>query len=289
MAPPHFWICPDGTRIAGDVLGPEGAPTVILAHGGGQTRRSWMRFARALAGRGFRVIAYDMRGHGESGWAAGGAYDEADLVSDLETIVAATGAARPILVGASAGGLAALATIGLGRIEAAGLCLVDIAVRTERAGYDRIRSFMLRGLKGFATVEEAADSLAVYRDEPRRPDVSGLERALRWGEDGRLRWHWDPAFLEARHRDLHAREDRLGVYARALECPVLMIRGGSSDMVSTDGVRSFLNLCPHAEYVDVADVGHMLVGDRNDSFGAAAIPFIEAVRDGTARRRHPPS
>ena len=39
--------------------------------------------------------------------------------------------------------------------------------------------------------------MAAYNPHrPRPKDISGLEKNLRLGEDGRYRWHWDPAFLE---------------------------------------------------------------------------------------------
>ncbi|BCQ26454.1 hypothetical protein NK8_46380 [Caballeronia sp. NK8] len=52
------------------------------------------------------------------------------------------------------------------------------------------------------------------------------------------------------------------------------MRGGSSDVVSEAGVREFIELCPHAEYVNIAQAGHMVAGDRNDLFGNAAIDFL---------------
>lgn len=284
----QVWTCADGTRIRGETQGAAHDPTVILAHGGGQSRRSWSRVAPGLAERGFRVISYDMRGHGKSDWARDERYDEADLVSDLEAIVSETGAVEPILVGASAGGIACLAAIGTGKIRAAGLCLIDIAARTEKAGYDRIRNFMTAGKNGFSSLVEAAAALATYRGEPRPKNPIGLEKALRQGKDGRFYWHWDPAFLAVRHRDIDQREARLTQYLALLECPLRLVRGANSDMVSPEGARALLDACPHASFVDVAGVGHMVAADRNDAFAAALGGFLEAVRDQTARRRNDP-
>src|SRR3546814_1990209 len=60
-----------------------------------------------LASHGFRTIAVDMRGHGESAWASDGAYDISDFAADLVEIAAAT-ASKPALIGASLGGLAGI-------------------------------------------------------------------------------------------------------------------------------------------------------------------------------------
>jgi pimeloyl-ACP methyl ester carboxylesterase len=96
---------------------------------------------------------------------------------------------------------------------------------------------------------------------------------VRLGDDGRYRWHWDPRFI-ARPVDIEGRHERLSACARALSSPTLLVRGGSSDVVSEDGVREFLALCPHADYVNVAEAGHMVAGDRNDRFGRVAIDFL---------------
>src|SRR3546814_20151081 len=91
-----------GHEIAASVDGPELGLPVILAHGGGQTRRAWRAVAHRLARHGFRTIAVDMRGHGESAWARDGAYDISDFAADLVEIAAAT-ASHPALHGASDG------------------------------------------------------------------------------------------------------------------------------------------------------------------------------------------
>ncbi len=51
-------------------------------------------------------------------------------------------------------------------------------------------------------------------------------------------------------------------------------RGGSSDVVSAEGVQDFLNLLPTAKFIDVADAGHMVAGDKNDIFTDAVVDFL---------------
>ena len=62
--------------------------------------------------------------------------------------------------------------------------------------------------------------------------------------------------------------------ARALKLPTLLVRGGLSDVLSEAGAQAFLQLCPHSEYVNITDAGHMVAGDRNDIFGNAVIDFL---------------
>ena len=62
----------DSLTVAADIAGPQGAPTVILGHGGGQTRHSWDKCELQLAQAGYFAINYDLRGHGDSDWSRDG-------------------------------------------------------------------------------------------------------------------------------------------------------------------------------------------------------------------------
>ena len=79
----------DGTRLHVEVFGPEDAETVVLAHGWTETLRFWAYVIRDLTARGIRVVAYDLRGHGESDPAARGVYAIERFGDDLEAVLAA--------------------------------------------------------------------------------------------------------------------------------------------------------------------------------------------------------
>jgi pimeloyl-ACP methyl ester carboxylesterase len=263
-----------GLTIAADAAGPEDGPLIMLMHGGGQTRHSWGGALRALAASGHYAVSLDLRGHGDSDWAPDGAYSVADFAADAVSVARFLGR-PPVLVGASLGGLASLLIAGEAMTEIRGLILVDVAPKIEVEGASRIGEFMRANPEGFATVEEAADAVAAYiPHRPRPKDVSGLKKNLRLREDGRWRWHWDPNFLQDRSLDPARGEERLRDAARALTTPTLLIRGGRSEVVSEEGARDFLQLAPHAEFVDVAGADHMVAGDKNDVFNAAVLDFI---------------
>lgn len=265
-----------GMTLAADAWGDPSAPPVVFLHGGGQTRHAWGDTARELAGRGWYALSLDLRGHGESDWSAQGAYRLDDFVGDLRAVLARLG--RPaILVGASLGGMTALAAAGEEpRGDVRALVLVDIAPRMERSGALRIVSFMLSRPDGFASLEEAADAVAAYQPHRERPsDTRGLEKNLRRGPDGRWRWHWDPRFLNGVGAP-HAgeRPTRLDDAARALSVPTLLVRGRLSDLLSEEGARHFLDLVSHARFTDVSGAGHMVAGDKNDLFTRAVVDFL---------------
>ena len=64
-------------------FGSGGSPSVLFAHGFGQTRHAWTGAATALAARGMHAVTFDARGHGESGRPAGGEYHMEQFVADL--------------------------------------------------------------------------------------------------------------------------------------------------------------------------------------------------------------
>lgn len=263
-----------GVTVRGDAWGDPGARPVLLLHGGGQTRHSWSSCGAALASEGWHAIALDLRGHGDSDWAPDGDYSFDAFVADLREILGELDR-RPVLVGASLGGITSLLAEGeSAEPVASALVLVDIVPSLHREGVERILAFMSGSPDGFANLEEAADSIAEHLPHrPRPKDLTGLRKNLRLHEDGRYRWHWDPQFLTGDRRPAATRNpDRLRAAARAVRAPTLLVRGRKSELVTAEGVKEFLALVPHARFVDVAEAGHMVAGDQNDA-------FTEAVRD----------
>jgi pimeloyl-ACP methyl ester carboxylesterase len=268
-----------GLTIAADSWGDETGAPVLLLHGGGQTRHAWKGTGEALAVEGYHAVSIDLRGHGESGWADDGDYSHRAFVADLREVLSHLGEPAS-LVGASLGGMVSL--LALAEPEpplARALVLVDVVPRIDPAGAERIGAFMRARPDGFASLDEAAQAVADYvPGRPRPSDTSGLQKNLREGDDGRWRWHWDPAFLGSFGRfDPTEREADLVEAARRLTLPTLVVRGGLSDVVSEEGVQEFLALVPQAEYVNVADASHMVAGDRNDAFTRAVVSFLTRV------------
>lgn len=269
-----------GLRIEADAYGDASARPVLLLHGGGQTRHSWGSTAATLATAGWYAVAYDQRGHGASGRSPSGHYEPGRFAEDLVEI-ATTFEQPPVVVGASLGGLAALLAEGvLAPGLFAGIVLVDITPRQEREGVNRIVSFMLdRAVEGFGSLDEAADAVAAYQPHRSRPrDHSGLQKNLRLDADGRWRWHWDPELFNS-DNGLHAAQEpgRFVAAAAQLTLPTLLVRGKLSDLVSEETAQEFLELVPHAQFVDVSGAGHMVAGDRNDRFCDAVVEFLEAL------------
>jgi pimeloyl-ACP methyl ester carboxylesterase len=278
-----------GNRLVADVFGETGPP-VLLLHGGGQTRHSWRDTAQRLAATGSVAYALDQRGHGDSAWVADGAYAFPDFAADAAVVadaLAARAGHPPVVIGASLGGIAAMLAEGAaaqaGRAPvSAALILVDITPRVDVNGVAKIQGFMrAHAQEGFASITEAADAVAAYLPHRPRPrSHEGLKKNLRLDPDGRWRWHWDPRFLDGPRPVGTSRDQTEAALldaARRIAVPALLVRGTSSELVTEDHVREFLELVPHAEYIDVAGARHMVAGDRNDHFSAAIMSFLDKL------------
>src|SRR4051812_18308640 len=94
--------------LSGEAAGT--GPPVVLLHGLSATRRNVVQGSRHLVKRGYRLIAYDARGHGASAPAPDPeAYEYTDLVGDLERVLEELEIERPVLVGSSMGAATAMA------------------------------------------------------------------------------------------------------------------------------------------------------------------------------------
>jgi pimeloyl-ACP methyl ester carboxylesterase len=281
MQPARLEFEGDGDlALVADAYGEPGRPPVLLLHGGGQTRHAWGGTAEGLARDGWYALSLDLRGHGDSGWADDGDYAMEAFVADLVAVARGL-SARPVVVGASLGGITALLAEGeLAAGLVAAVVLVDITPRVEPEGVERIIAFMSARPEGFANLEEAADAVASYLPHrPRPASLDGLRKNLRRGPDGRYRWHWDPRFMTStRVPRATSDPDRLRRAARSLRVPTLLVRGKLSELVSEEAAREFLDDVPHAQYSDVSNAGHMVAGDRNDLFTSAVLDFLRPLR-----------
>ena len=124
---------PDGTRLHAEIHGPDGASTIVLVHGWLEACRLWHHQIRDLS-RDFRVVAYDQRGHGQSGPSTNGEYSERLLASDLGVVIDALvpSGQRCVLAGHSMGAMAIIAWAGrdpaLAHERVTGVALINTGI-----------------------------------------------------------------------------------------------------------------------------------------------------------------
>ncbi len=104
-------VSADGTILHAEAFGPQDGPTIVLAHGWTEGLTFWTYVIRELAPQGFRLVAYDLRGHGLSGRAAGGDYGMDRFGEDLEAVLRAclSGGERAVVAGHSLGAMSIVA------------------------------------------------------------------------------------------------------------------------------------------------------------------------------------
>jgi len=164
-----------GLLLAGESSG-EGTP-IVLAHGLTATRRNVVQGSRHLVGRGWRVVGYDARGHGESSPAPDrDAYEYADLAGDMAAVLDAEGIEQATIVGSSMGSATAV-RFALDHPERVGaLVLVTPAYR----GAGQLGAEALAHWDTLAAALEGGDIDAFV-------DASGAnELPERWREPARL-------------------------------------------------------------------------------------------------------
>lgn len=107
-------ISGDGTELHVEVFGPDGAPTIVLAHGWTCQIRFWTRQIQTLS-QDFRVVAYDQRGHGASGHAADDRYGMERFGHDLAAVLEACvpEGEKAVVAGHSLGGMSIVSFAGL--------------------------------------------------------------------------------------------------------------------------------------------------------------------------------
>ncbi|MGR4894365.1 alpha/beta hydrolase [Stenotrophomonas sp. ATCM1_4] len=260
-------------------------PPILFAHGFGQTRGAWTSTAEALNAAGYAALSHDARGHGGSDWNAADLPYHGEQFTDDLIVVAGELSRPPVLVAASMGGLFGLMAEARWPGLFSAMVLVDITPRWETRGVERILAFMSAHPEGFASLEAAADSIATYMPHRPRKSEDALRALLRPTTDGRWSWHWDPRLVQELARDSEQHQDAIADAARRVQCPLLLISGGRSDLVSPQTVEEFMTLVPHAQHVHLPEATHMVAGDDNNAFTAAVLNYLDALPSAAASAR----
>jgi pimeloyl-ACP methyl ester carboxylesterase len=262
----------DGDSLVGDIYG--NGPTLVLLHGGGQSRTSWRIAANCLANAGYSACALDLRGHGDSDWSPVGDYRIERHVADLVRVVEALGAPA-IMVGASFGGHVALLMAARRPELVSALVLCDVTPWIEGEATRAIRKIMGAAGAGFASVHEAARHIDLVRGYPTDQDPDKLGRHMRLGPGGRLYWRWDPRFFSSQEEESEQLADLLTFAAGQIKIPVMLIRAGLSEIVTKDQVSHFVQWVPHAALAEIAGARHTVTTRDNEPYASAILQFLK--------------
>lgn len=186
----HF-LADDGARLAYADDG-EGLPLLAL---GGLTRdsRDFDYLERRLPA-GVRLIRLDSRGRGQSAWSGPATYTVPREAQDVVNLLDHLALERVAILGTSRGGLLGMVLAATHKHRLLGLCLNDVGPVLERAGLQRIATYV--GITpAVTTLEEIADRMPLVMPGFRNvPPMRWVEETVRHYEqlDGRVGLTYDP-------------------------------------------------------------------------------------------------
>jgi len=255
-----YWTSTDGVKLhARDYPGDPAAVPVVCLPGLTRNARDYAALAATLA-PGRRVIAVDFRGRGESGQAKDPmSYVPATYADDVRGLLVEAGIERFVAVGTSLGGLVAMLLAGDGVLR--GAVINDVGPEIESAGLQRIRGYVGRGSSCPTWLHAARTVADAHRDiYPgwELDDWLGMAKRLyRVTSAGRIVLDYDLRIAEP-FRVLATAEgpDMWEALGGLAAVPVLVVRGGRSDVLSADVAARMIERLPQGELVTVPDVGH---------------------------------
>ena len=230
--------------------GPEDAPPIVLLHHGLGSTRAWRQQVPVLAEAGYRVIAYDRWGYGQSeprpALDAPGFEDD---LTDLESMLEACGLSLVTLIGHSDGGTIALYYAMQHPKQVSALVTV--------AAHIYIEPKMERGIQGIRQIFEQDEQ---FRKAFRRAHGDKFERVFQNWFDG---WH-TPQALDWDMRSLLPQ----------ISCPTLVIQGEQDEHASPQHARDLAGGIPGAQLWLVPGAAHMLPQDLPEVFNQKLLEFL---------------
>jgi pimeloyl-ACP methyl ester carboxylesterase len=268
-----FYQSTDGLRLYCAVYSAQstdGLPVLCLP---GLTRnsRDFAKLAARLS-RQHPVLAIDLRGRGLSAWDADSAhYELATYVRDVWALLDCKGVDRFVAIGTSLGGLMAMTMADMDPRRLAGAVLNDIGPEIDPTGLRRIADYVGRLPPVRDWSEAIAQTKNVYG--PALPGLSDEQ----WSYFARCGYREnaagapvpdvDPGIATAfKRRDTS--EPDLWPLFRRLTVPMLVIRGGLSDILSCGTLSRMIQEKPGLSHVTLAQRGHTPLLDETECLTA---------------------
>ena len=252
----------DGLRLHvrdyGDALDPR--PALLCL--GGLTRNSsdFETFAERFSRDGRRVVCPDYRGRGRSGrdpnWRN---YNPATYLRDIHDLSAALQVHRAVVVGTSLGGLLAMAMGAAAPTALAGAVVNDVGPELDEAVLARLVRVLSddRPRKDWdeavAFTREFLPTLGLQSDEDW---LKVAEKTFVEGQDGLLRFNWDPAVVKPMRQRSYRIPDLRPLFGSLARVPVLLLRGENSDMFPASCFERMRALRPDMTAVEIPGAGH---------------------------------
>jgi pimeloyl-ACP methyl ester carboxylesterase len=266
VEPRDGFVQANGLRLHYLEWGEQDKPVLLLLHGFGNQAHIWDLFADTVAGR-YHVFALDQRGHGDSDHA--GEYGDEPNAADTLAVCDALGFSRLTLVGFSMGGANAMIVTSRRPELVERLVIVDRGPESDPRGRERMARALSQARNVFPNRDEA---LAYIRlANPKRPEElvqRSLNYAFREQPDGSYQLKFDQKLRDRFGAHRGPRAD-LWKCLEAIRCPVLLVRGGDSDILAPEIADKMIAMLPDAQMVVVPGAGHTVMMDNPTGFNEA--------------------
>ena len=258
----RYWWSNDGIRLHyRDYPGDSSKPPILCLPGLTRNARDFDAVARRLSPE-WRVIAIDLRGRGDSGYAKDPmTYVPLTYVQDVQALLGELGVGRYIAFGSSLGGIVSMLLAGTSRESVAGVLLNDVGPDIMPEGLARIRSYVGRS-NTWPTWIHAARAVAeanggVYPDFTLEDWLAMAKRLYRLNSAGRIVLDYDMKIAEPfRVPGNEAGPDMWRALAVLKSVPTLIVRGAKSDVLSAATAARMAETLDDGELVTIAGVGH---------------------------------
>jgi esterase len=267
--PTDKFITVDGLRIHYLEWGSADKPPLIMLHGIGRVAHTFDHIAPHFASR-YRVLAVDMRGHGDSAWDPKGAYLVEDYVKDIEAMARQLGLRNIVIWGNSTGGRVAQVFAGLHPDLVAAVISEDVGPERPREIADGMTSRLKQeDERGWSSEEEL---LAQQKNGNPRTGEEILRAYVRYGSkrrpDGRVIWKRDPAIGNG------FVPTELWRFVRQIKSPIIYILGGRSTIVPAATQDELRKVLPQVEITTIPGAGHYPSEENPAEFRAIADKFL---------------
>lgn len=247
--------------------------TIVLIHGFADGKYLWSPFSTALkqhAG----VVAMDLRGHGDSGWDAGGAYSVGNLVSDVQDVIDACCAQDLLLVGHSLGAHIAIQLAAANAQRVRGLVLVDTGPGMSADGISQVRKNFRSRMGVFTSRLEYQRALSGWMPLA-DSDMLALSADNALTESGEVyRLKCDPRLADM---ELPNASDMVWPLLQSLNCPSLLIRGEASAVLSRHTAAEMVRRVAGLRCETVPVAGHAVMMDNPKAFLSVLQKFVFGV------------
>lgn len=252
---------------------PAGARTLVLLHGNSANAWWWRPMAQVLSGTNLRMLALDLRGHGDSEWVRPPDYSPAGYADDLARLIQAAGAEGEIAIGHSMGGIAVLAfAIRYHRLVRA-VAAIDIAITSGPR-----RNRYLRRLRTIPTISypDLATAKARFRLMPNEGAIAP-ERIAEIAEHSVQRTIGGSYTMKF-DRESFFGSDGLDVAATIAEVriPLLLVRAECSRIMTAEAAANASRSNPLVEVVTIPNAHHHLPLEAPESLAGALQQFAAA-------------